>query len=406
MAMIKWVITTSAAYVGLEVKDTNALYFLQDTQEIYKGETSFTQSIVMVNDQFPDKGAQGKIYIHNTTLEGKVWAGSSWKTVIQPIATTLTDGATENKAVSGEAVKTYVTEKLTEAVTGKFVDGITFDKASKEIRYTKGGETNNVAIDGFVTDVSYAGETGILSFTVEGGEAININLPKDNFVKSGTYNKESKEIILTLVDKSQVKIPAGDLVDVNEFQSTATVQLAASEEGVVTANVKLSTTKGNQIQAKEDGLFVAATDISGKLDKVTGERVDEIITANADGTIKVSGKKAGGATLAIAPDANTLATEAAVSAIKTALESSINTKFNKSDIVTSVGAAGSASDVKVASEKAVATAIEAVKSAKVDKTSITTTISAESNSADKVASERAVVAAMSWVVLSDPQPEA
>ena len=40
--------------------------------------------------------------------------------------------------------------------------------------------------------------------------------------------------------------------------------------------------------------------------------VDEIITANADGTIKVSGKLIGGATLVPTPDSNTLATEAAV----------------------------------------------------------------------------------------------
>lgn len=59
---------------------------------------------------------------------------------------------------------------------------------------------------------------------------------------------------------------------------------------------------------------VATVDISGKLDKVTASHTDEIITANADGTVKVSGKKAGGSTLAGTPNANTLATEVAVKA--------------------------------------------------------------------------------------------
>lgn len=402
MAMIKWVITTSTAYAGLELKDANALYFLQDTQEIYKGETSFTQSIVMVEDRFPAKGAQGKIYIHGTTLEGKVWNGSAWKTVIQPVATSLSDSATENKAVSGEAVKAYVTEKLTTAITGKFVDGITYDKATKELSYTKNGAATKVGIEGFVTGASYDGGSGKLSFTVQGGEAIDINLPKDNFVKSGLYNKVSKEIVLTLVDGSEVKIPAGDLVDINEFQSTETVELTSSPEGVVSANVKISATGGNQITKNADGLFVAATDISGKLDKVTAAKAGEIIVANADGTVKVSGKKAGGATLAGSPNENTLASEAAVSAIKTALESSINAKFDKSNIVTTVSATASASDTKVASERAVANAIEAINNSKLDKSSVTATISESSNSASKVASESAVVAALSWVVLNDP----
>ena len=401
MAMIKWVMGTSAQYEAILQKDPNSLYFLQDTQEIYKGETSFTQSVVMI-DQLPQKGAQGKVYIDNTTLEGKVWTGDAWKTVIQPVAKELREGVTEHKAVSGEAVKTYVKERVTEAVTGKFVENITYDKNTKELSYTKNGEANKVGIDGFVTDVKYDGKTGKLSFAVQGGQAIDINLPKDNFVKSGTYDKESKKIILTLVDESRVEIPAGDLVDVNEFESTQTVELSASELGVVTANVKVSPDAQNQLKTRENGLFVEATDISGKLDKVATDKTDEIIVANADGTVKVSGKKVGGAALAGA-DENTLATEAAVSAIKTALEKSIATKFDKANISKSVPGAAEASDDRVASEKAVATAIETIKNGKIDKSSITDTISESSNSADKVASESAVVAAMSWVVLSEPE---
>lgn len=406
MAMIKWVVGTSAQYEAVLEKDANSLYFLEDTQEIYKGDKSFTQSVVLLEDDtFPPKGAQGKVYIGGTTLEGKVWDGETWKTVIQPIATTLTDSGTENKAVSGEAVKTYVKKKVSEAVTGNFVDGITYDKSTKELSYTKGGAPQKVAIEGFVTGASYAGDTGVLSFTVQGGEKISVNLPKENFVKSGTYNKESKEIILTLTDNSQVKIPAGDLVDINEFESTQSVQLTVSPAGVVSANVKVSGDGGNLLQSKANGLYVAAPNVDGKLDKVAGEKADEIIVAKADGTVKVSGKKAGGAALAGDPNENTLATEKAVAAVKAALEGSINTKFNKSDIVTAVGASGSASDVKVASEKAVATAIEQVKNGKIDKSSITTTVVESSNSATKVVSESAVVSAMSWVVLTEPEPE-
>lgn len=398
MAMIKWIVTNSTAYAGLTEKDNNALYFLQDTQEIYKGATSFTQSVMMV-ETFPEKGAQGKVYMHSTTLEGKVWTGSGWRTIIEQVATSLSDSAVENKAVSGEAIKTYVTQKVTEAVTDKFVEGITYSKDTKQLTYTIGEAENTVAIEGFVTGASYAGETGVLSFTVQGGETISINLPKDNFVKSGKYDNKTQEIVLTLVDGSEVKIPAGDLVDVYLFESTDTIEMIETD-GTVKANVKVSSEVGNQLVAKANGLYVAATDVSGKLDKVELSKEDEIIVANADGTVKTSGTKVGAATLAETPNANTLATEAAVAAIKTALETNIGTKVNKSDIATTISAVASASDSKVASEKAVAQAIETLNTNKVNTSDVITTIDTESNSATKVVSEAAVVAAMSWVTLN------
>ena len=64
---------------------------------------------------------------------------------------------------------------------------------------------------------------------------------------------------------------------------------------------------------------VAQVDISGKLDKVAASHADEIVTAKADGTVQVSGKKVGGTALATVPNANTLATEVAV---KTAIDDS------------------------------------------------------------------------------------
>lgn len=398
MAMIKWIVTNSTAYAGLLEKDSNALYFLQDTQEIYKGATSFTQAVMMV-PSFPEKGAQGKVYMNSTTLEGKVWTGSEWKTIIEQVAKSLTDEVVENKAVSGEAIKTYVTTKLTEAVTDKFVEGISYNKESKQLTYMIGEAENTVAIDGFVTGASYQGDTGVLSFTVQGGQTIDINLPKENFVQNGSYDAETQEIVLSLVDGSEVRIPAGDLVDVYTFSSTNTIEMI-EVEGAVTANVKVSSELGNQLQAKADGLFVAPTDISGKLDKVTGDRADEIIVANADGTVKVSGLKAGLETLSMAPDANTLATEAAVAAIRTTLEASIATKVAKSDIATSISSVGLASDDKVASERAVAQAIEKLTNEKVSTSDVITEVTAESNSTSKVVSEAAVVAAMSWVTLN------
>lgn len=58
--------------------------------------------------------------------------------------------------------------------------------------------------------------------------------------------------------------------------------------------------------------LATAASVANKVDKVVGT-VDDLVTFAAEGAIKDSGKKIGGATLAGTPNANTVATEAAVS---------------------------------------------------------------------------------------------
>lgn len=402
MAMIKWILTDSTKFATILEKDTNSLYFLQDTQEIYKGAVSFTQPTVIVSE-FPAKGALGKLYVKESTLEGKVWNGATWKTVVQSVAQSMTGNGSETTPVSGNAVKNYVEGKITEGLNGAVTD-ITYDGETKAIKFTKGAGQNSVPLTGFVTGASYEGESGKLSFTVQGGQKIDINLPKENFVKSGRYAPETKELVLVLQDGSEVKIPAGDLIDDTEFQSTQTVELAVDpEHGTVTANVKVSAEGGNALVKKADGLFVQTPDVSNKIDKVATQKQGEIVIAKADGMVEVSGFKAGAATLNGSPNDKTLATEAAVNAIKTALEATIGGKVAKTDISTTIGASSGSSDTKVASEKAVAKAIETVKSETVAKSSITNAITGQAT--DKVVSEKAVSDALSWVEMLTPEEE-
>lgn len=400
--MLKWVTGSSAAYAALQTKDVNTLYFIQDTGEIFRGTKSFSEAVIFVSE-FPAKGAVGKVYIKETNLEGKVWNGTAWKTIIQPIATTLSDDVVETKAVSGEAVKAYVVGKFAEELTDRFVDGISYDKDTKELLVTKGGEESTIALDGFVTNVSHA--SGVLTFNVEGGDDIVINLPEDNFVQSGVYDEATKEIILTLQDGSKVKIPAADLVDVYVGGETESASVTVSASNEITVDVKVSAAEGNALSVTEDGLFVEHTDITGKMDKVASAKAGEILVAKADGQAEVSGIKAGAATLGATPNATTLATEAAVNAIRTALQTNIDAKFDKSFIKTSLVTrdASEASDEHVLSEKATLMKLEALDAKKVDVAKVVTAINADAPAADKIVSEQALVAAMSWTVLTDPQ---
>ena len=180
-------------------------------------------------------------------------------------------------------------------------------------------------------------------------------------------------IVLTIDNQVEpVIIPAEALVNVYTADNTGKdVTVLISEDNKVSASVKIDPTGGNALTTSASGLKV---DVSGKMDKIqsaTGAKiaitkadgtvsestysilsdgemgsddavvptanliasaiasainglnvsnkvdkvvgtVDNLVGFAAEGALKDSGKKSGGATLAQSPDANTLATEAAV----------------------------------------------------------------------------------------------
>ena len=135
---------------------------------------------------------------------------------------------------------------------------------------------------------------------------------------------------------------------------------------------------------------------------------DEILIATVDGNAKVSGLKAGQATLTT-NDENTLATEAAVEAIREALQQNIDKKFDKANIKTMdtlSKVVDNASDEDVLSEKAALTIFKDLYEKKIDKDAIVTKVTEDLDAAseEKVVSEKALVAAMSWTILTDIQP--
>jgi len=67
---------TAAQYAALETKNENAIYFLTDTGEIYKGSTPFSFPSQLV-DEFPATGTKGVVYI-NSAGTAKLWTGTAF----------------------------------------------------------------------------------------------------------------------------------------------------------------------------------------------------------------------------------------------------------------------------------------------------------------------------------------
>ena len=76
MAKVLFFTATSAQFKALSAKDENALYFITDTGELYKGSVRYSFPVKPVTD-FPATGESGVIYVR-ATGEAKIWAGTSY----------------------------------------------------------------------------------------------------------------------------------------------------------------------------------------------------------------------------------------------------------------------------------------------------------------------------------------
>lgn len=411
---VKFVQLSQAKFNELSTKDKGTLYFLPDVGQIYKGDVLFSGTVLTKSG---DTGKQGVLYVdgNNKLFVG---TGTGFKE-IAPLATTL-DATDDVKAPTSKAVDDYLKSKL--------VSEVAYDETNQAIKVTKYGEADPTALSlkGMLAAEGVTYSEGTLTLPVVNGDDVVINLPKENFVKSGSYDAESESIVLVLEqpdaegNEQKVVIPVSALVDISDVQGSATLQLNMNASKVISGAVKISAEEGNLISTKEDGLYVSPVDISGKLDVLNGADADEVVTVKADGQVQASGNKVGGATLAADPNATTLATEVAVKAADTALDTKLTNALNdglalkvdKTSIATTVAASTDASDEKVASEKAVATVKEEAAAnleAKaeeinasvtaletkltgeyVEKANISTTIPAADAVDTKVASEKAV----------------
>lgn len=292
--MIQWHIVDSATFkAGTKIEGD--LYFLTDTHEIYRGEESYSESVILYNTLPAEGIAKNRLYINATTLEGKIHNGTEWKQVIKPIDATVT--AEGENAVSGKAVAAYVAAELAKVnAATDVVSTITWDAAEHMLTATaKDGKTKQeITFDGLGVSLSYVAATGELQLLDASGNKIGdpISLPLEQFVKSGEYNAETQEIILYFDDEktNSVNIPVGSLVDVYTGVDGSSVKVEVSKDNQISATIKVSAEQGNCLILKDDGVYVAAPDLSDYMTKVDGAVEGNIAIFGTDGQAVDSGK--------------------------------------------------------------------------------------------------------------------
>ena len=295
MAMMNWhIVPTKAEFLAGSPVETN-LYFIADTHEIYRGAESFTQPIVMYTDALPVEGiAVNALYINSTTLKGDVYNGTSWTTVLKPLATTVEEDG--DSPVTGSAVATYVAAEIAKITgTGDIVTNITWDDVNQILDVYKGEGKESITFDGLGVSLQYTSSTGILQLLDTSGNPIGdqVNLGVEKFVTSGEYDADRKVIILyfNAAKTDFIEIPVGELVDTYTVANTQTVSMNISSNQI-TANVRISVTGGNALVANEDGLYVQVPDISSKMDKVSGATAGNLVKLDSNGQVVDAGVSA------------------------------------------------------------------------------------------------------------------
>ena len=296
MDMMNWhIVSTKAEFLSGSPVETS-LYFIADTHEIYRGSENYSQSIVLYDGDLPTAGiAVDKLYVNKTSLKGDVYDGTSWNTVLKPLATDVATGG--DNPVTASAVVTYVAAEIAKITgAGDVVTNVTWDEVNQILDIYKGEAKESITFDGLGVSLQYTSNTGELQLLDTSGNPIGdpVNLDLEKFVTGGEYDPDTKTIILYFDGKTgaestdKISIPVGDLVDTYTAGNTSTVNMTVSGNQF-TATVRISVEGGNALVAKDDGLYVEIPDISSKMNKVSGATDGHILTTDADGQATDSG---------------------------------------------------------------------------------------------------------------------
>ena len=428
MAMINFRAGMWAGFKALAAKDENTLYFIEDAKKIYKGSVDMTEAIRVVDafDDVPGEDiVEGKIYINATSFETRLRNGDAWVVMSPGYITSGDDFTSENgaKLATIGATMAYITDAIADITGGTaFVKEVTW--ADGKLNVDKGEETpTTIELTGVAHNPVYDKDNLKVTIPVYGQEDVVIDIPKDNFIRDGRYeesyqlpNGEMGEAIVLTVDNEdadsdgavkEIVIPAAALVHDHTGGETQSIKVSVSDGNEITADIIIDPVAGNALVLTEDGLKV---DISGKADKLAGAVEGNVFVQTADGNLADGGvaiKKEGemGESAAEIPVASLIAAAiaAAVKNAQDALQEQLNAITNEEGtgrldlledkvdgIKESIIGDGEAGKLVVSTESGIERSEASIGGATLGETA----------DANKLATEAAVIEALSWKTLN------
>lgn len=212
MANVIFKVGTKALFDALEQKDTNTLYWLEDVQELYKGNLLFATGKAASQTAAGLMSAEDKVKLDN--LAAGTVAG------LTPVDATIViaDGEAGTKTIGVQISKVEGNAIKIET------DGLYVEKGGAEYTIEKLGD----ATEGYSA-------TYRLKKTIDGSDSYvgaEINIPKDLVVQSGSVKTVTEddqpyvgakvgdtyiELVLSDAEASHIYIPTSGLIDTSNF---------------------------------------------------------------------------------------------------------------------------------------------------------------------------------------------
>lgn len=362
--MLTWHYITRNDYDNMseEIKTSNKLFFIKDTKEIFCGTDTFRDYIVVYNNE-PTTNYVGKLYVNGYTLESKIFDGTNWIGVVNP-------------------VRNY---EITDYLSDEDIAYISYDEAAKLIVITFiDGTVDTISMSNIVIDLVYGKSTG--EFAIDYISALSTNHNKmvniQNYIDTIIYDQENKtSITINFKDKNGMTINIDGCIedsddDIVGFSITGNIFIA---ECILAANEDNMIIENNNTYVVCKNNYTVISDETSTEESITGSSVEivnatvkdivdtlqstyseynfsvgsghegEIIVADAAGIPTASGIKIGGSSLSEPPADDLVATESAIAEFVKANTIPVEKIVHYKELS---GSVETASDTDVLSEKA------------------------------------------------------
>ena len=275
MANVLFKSGTYAQYVGLAAKDDNTIYFI-DNGQIYKGETSYTDQIVVVS-ALPNTLVAGKVYVNTTDKSVTYYDGTTSTVVIPETVGTIGDSTPDTDLANVKAIKDFVAAEIAKIpaqvdYTVTLVDETagTGELTKQTIKQGKAGsesEVGTIVVPDLKMEVKATPNTGYLKtyqFTYGTGSVFEIDIPKDLVVESG-------EVIVVTDDAPVSGLTNGTYLKLVIVNQTVPVYIDVKDlcdvytGKTATDGVSVSVSASNEISATLVGKAVTEANLEDTL---------------------------------------------------------------------------------------------------------------------------------------------
>ena len=282
---------TYAQYVGLTAKDNNTIYFI-DNGQIYKGETSYTDQIVVVS-ALPNTLVAGKVYVNTTDKSVTYYDGTTSTVVIPETVGTIGDATPDTDLANVKAIKDFVAAEIAKIpaqvdYTVTLVDETagTGELTKQTIKQGKVGsetEVGTIVVPDLKMEVKATPNDGYLKtyqFTYGTGSAFEIDIPKDLVVTAGEIIVvNSSSPVSGLTDGTYLKLTIANQTEPVYINTSDLCDVYTGK--TATDGVSVSVSASNEISATLVGKAVS----EANLDDALATKINGLDSALTWGTI-------------------------------------------------------------------------------------------------------------------------